>query len=313
MKKVTAATLMALLPGFAQAECVPQSVLTWVDQRESVAISPTRWQNVRKTLLGQDDGMSLAEMETIYNRRVANNWAAGHWTPIIAAVKCLEAEAPQALQGDSMTAREETVDYSAPPPGFAYFDSEANGVYAWKKWGPWADLDLEVRKDIHNSVDLDWGDLAEETYGSTKSRIWNTNPQFPDTTTLWTWRGDFVEYVLYPSVEKHWNLHGAAPQMVFEYNPSARNEWLAYIEYTRDNGSTVAADYWYGVRFENGAIVDSWAGEGKGVDGLTAQFYTAEPTAGNAAEDDPDSLYLVGEVRRAKIIGTFVTGVGSGS
>ena len=109
------------------AECVPQSVLTWVDNREATAISPTRWQNVRKTLLEQDGGMSLEEMETIYNRRLANNWDASHWPPIINAVKCLqtaelevEEEQPQPVQEEDpplIVAEEETpITAQAPAP-----------------------------------------------------------------------------------------------------------------------------------------------------------------------------------------------------
>ena len=95
------ALVLLVAPVAAQADCVPQSVLTWVDNRESVAISPTRWQNVRKSLLGQDGGMSLADMNVIYNRRVSNGWSAGHWEPIIAAMNCLKAEAEAAAQAQA--------------------------------------------------------------------------------------------------------------------------------------------------------------------------------------------------------------------
>ena len=89
---ILAATVIATPPA-SSAECVPQSVLTWVDNREAVAISPTRWQNVRKSLLGQDGGMSLDAMQVIYDRRVSNGWSAGHWVPILAAMNCLKAKA----------------------------------------------------------------------------------------------------------------------------------------------------------------------------------------------------------------------------
>ena len=85
---ILAATVIATPPA-SSAECVPQSVLTWVDNREAVAISPTRWQNVRKSLLEQDGGMSLDAMQVIYDRRVSNGWSAGHWVPILAAMNCL--------------------------------------------------------------------------------------------------------------------------------------------------------------------------------------------------------------------------------
>ena len=96
------AVMMLFVSGNVYAgDCVPQSVLTWVDNRESVAISPTRWQNVRKSLLGQDGGMSLADMNVIYNRRVSNGWSAGHWEPIISAMNCLKAEAEAAAQAQA--------------------------------------------------------------------------------------------------------------------------------------------------------------------------------------------------------------------
>ena len=99
------AVMMLFVSGNVYADdCVPQSVLTWVDNRESVAISPTRWQNVRKSLLGQDGGMSLADMNVIYNRRVSNGWSAGHWEPIIAAMNCLKAEAEAAAQAEAEAA-----------------------------------------------------------------------------------------------------------------------------------------------------------------------------------------------------------------
>ena len=93
---IAAAAVIMLLGAAADKalanDCVPQSVLNWVDQRETTAISPARWQNVRKSLLEQPGGMPLSEMKTIYNRRVSNGWDADHWPPIISAMECLAAQ-----------------------------------------------------------------------------------------------------------------------------------------------------------------------------------------------------------------------------
>ena len=94
MKKIAIAITAALvLAGPAQAECVSQSLLTWVDNREANAISPARWQAVRNSLLERDGGMPLADMQVIYNRRVWNGWVADHWVPIIGAMNCLKSQA----------------------------------------------------------------------------------------------------------------------------------------------------------------------------------------------------------------------------
>ena len=110
---VAAAAVIVLLGAAGKAlanDCVPQSVLDWVDQRETSAISPARWQNVRKSLLEQSGGMPLSEMKTIYNRRVSNGWDADHWPPIISAVECLAAQPEEQPQSEPEVLAEE------PPP-----------------------------------------------------------------------------------------------------------------------------------------------------------------------------------------------------
>ena len=228
---VVVAVLLVIGAKVTAAECVPQSVLTWVDNREAVAISPTRWQNVRKTLLGQDDGMSLADMQTIYDRRVRNGWSAGHWVPILDAVKCLQAPKPAPLQAeveeqpvqDTQPVQETTTDLSQPPVSFVYFDDKEemesggerwtqsgyrehgewirpNGatvekrVRAWNKWGPWDDLPSDVRQGIHDSVGLDWPQLASDTYGANHAREWDSTPDFGGTTGGYRWSGNFNRY-----------------------------------------------------------------------------------------------------------------------
>ena len=347
-----AAVMVFALPGLAHAECVPQSVLTWVDEREAVAISPTRWQNVRKTLLEQDGGMSLADMETIYNRRVSRGWSAGHWVPIIDAVKCLQAppavveeEAPQPLQAeveeqpvqDTPSVQDTTTDLSQPPASFVYFDDkeemESGGetwtqggyrehgewirpggatveqrVRAWNKWGPWDDLPTDVRQGIHDSVGLDWAQLASDTYGSNHAREWDSTPDFGGTTGGYRWSGDFTRYVLHPGMAKAWSIADIAPKMVIEYNPGDQYApWFAYVEYTRLDGRQFSADHWYGLKFDGGA---TRATDATGYDGLNAQWFSFSPFHGDAYEDNPNNMYLVGEVRRPKIIGTFITGTG---
>ena len=335
------------------ADCVPQSVLTWVDEREAVAISPTRWQNVRKTLLGQDDGMSLDAMEVIYNRRVSRGWSAGHWVPIIDAVKCLakppavveEEPEPQPLQAeveeqpvqDTPSVQDTTTDLSQPPASFVYFDDkeemESGGetwtqggyrehgewirpggatveqrVRAWNKWGPWDDLPTDVRQGIHDSVGIDWAQLASDTYGSNHAREWDSTPDFVGTTGKYRWSGNFTRYELHPGMAKAWSIADIAPKMVFEYNPSDRYApWFAYVEYKKLDGRTFSADHWYGLKFDGGA---TRATDATGYDGLNAQWFSFSPFHGDAYEDNPNNMYLVGEVRRPKIIGTFITGTG---
>ena len=363
-KLIIATAALVALPALAQADCVPQSVLTWVDNREAVAISPTRWQNVRKTLLGQDGGMSLAGMETIYNRRVSNGWAAGHWVPIIAAVKCLQAppevvaaEEPETvplLSPQSETqpvsapapAQEPTVDLSQPPASFVYFDDkdemESGGeswsrygrrlhhewirpggatanqpVQAWNKWGPWDDLSVEVRQSIHDSVGLDHVALTSGCGGFNATGLACTPlgenlQQYGLNSQKWTWRGDFVEYTIYPGMKEHWEVGDTAPQMVFQYDPdqSQYSRWGVYVEYTKTDGAKFSADQWYGVSFENGAVRDRNTRDGPGSDGLVAQFYRKNDYFSGYADNIPENSFLVGEVRRPNIIGTFKTGTG---
>ena len=366
-------------------DCVPQSVLSWVDHRETVAISPTRWQNVRKTLLGWDDGMSLADMEVIYNRRVRNGWEAGHWVPIIAAVKCLQAPPPVPVNTESaqddgqpqpLTATQEpaddppqtadvmptqddsqqpptptqaeepAADLSQPPATFVYFDDkdemESGGeswsrygrrlhhewirpdgatanqaVQAWNKWGPWDDLSVEVRQSIHDSVGLDHVALTSGCGGFNATGLACTPlgenlQQHSLDLNKWTWRGDFVEYTIHPVMKDHWEVGDTAPQMVFKYDPdqSHYSRWNVYVEYTRNNGLKFSADQWYGVSFVDGAVRDRNARDGPGNDGLVAQFYRKNDYFQGYPDNLPANSFLVGEVRRPNIIGTFMTGTG---
>ena len=355
-----AAVTVFALPGLAHAECVPQSVLTWVDNREAVAISPTRWQNVRKTLLEQDGGMSLADMETIYNRRVSRGWAAGHWVPIIDAVKCLQtapapepvqAEEPepvqvQPVQAETEPAQEPATDLSQPPASFVYFDDRdemesggekwnsagrrmhhewirpnggttvTQGILAWNEWGPWDDLPAETRQSIHDSVGVNHVTLASgcggfDSGGLACSPLDENLRQYNLDLQKWTWRGAFTNYTLHPTRKVNWGISDVAPQMVFEYNPDDQYApWFAYVEYTRTNGQVVSLDYWYGIRFEDGSIRDKRANDGPGDDGLSATFYRKNDYYPGYADNIPENSFLIGEVRRPKIIGTFVTGTG---
>ena len=361
-----AAIVLIALPGMARAECVSSELLAWVDNREANAISPARWQAVRNSLLGQDGGMPLADMQVIYNRRVSNGWAAGHWVPILSAMDCLEeaeeeeakaqaeAEAqqpapepePQAAPAqaevqpvqDATPVQESTDDLSQPPASFIFFDDyeemESGGEKwtqggrrthnewirpnggttneshrAWNKWGPWDDLSADVRQGIHDSVGLDWVQLATDTYDSRRARQWETTPDFSTGRGgRYRWSGNFTHYVLHPGMAKAWSIADLPPKMVFEYNPGDRYApWFAYVEYTRLDGRQFSADHWYGVKFDGGAIR---ATGNTGYDGLSAQWFSISPFHGDDYEDTPANMYLVGEVRRPKIIGTFVTDSG---
>ena len=367
MKKTLIAVAAVLASLSARADdCVPQSVLTWVDNREKIAISPTRWQNVRKTLLGQDDGMSLDAMETIYNRRVSRGWAAGHWVPIITAVKCLaeppavveeeppqpvQAEEPepvqvQPVQAETTPAQEPATDLSQPPATFVYFDDKdeiesggetwhsagrrthsewirpnggttiTQGLLAWNEWGPWDDLPAETRQSIHDSVSINHVTLAAGCGGFDASGL-ACSPQGENLRQYnldlqkWTWRGAFTNYTLHPTRKVNWGISDVAPQMVFEYNPDDRYApWFAYVEYTRTNGQVVSLDYWYGISFEDGSIRDKQVNDGPGNDGLSATFYRKNDYFPGYADNIPENSFLIGEVRRPKIIGTFMTGTG---
>ena len=369
MKRIitTLAVIGALaLPGMAQAECVSSDLLAWVDNREANAISPARWQAVRNSLLERDGGMPLADMQVIYNRRVSNGWAAGHWVPILGAMDCIakaaeeeakaqaEADAqqpapepePQAAPAqaeveppqEATPVQESTDDLSQPPASFVYFDDyeemtsggeswtkagrrthnewiRPNGGTvneshrAWNKWGPWDDLPTNVRQGIHDSVGLDWVQLATDTYDSRRARQWETAPDFSTGRGgRYQWSGNFTHYVLHPGMAKAWSIADIAPKMVFEYNPADRYApWFAYIEYMRLDGRKFSADHWYGVKFDGGTIR---ATDDTGYDGLSAQWFSISPFHGDDYEDTPANMYLVGEVRRPKIIGTFITDAG---
>ena len=350
MKKTLIAAAVAASFSASADECVPQSVLTWVDDREAVAISPTRWQNVRKTLLEQDGGMSLADMETIYNRRVSRGWSADHWVPIIDAVKCLEE--PQPLQAEveevpqPVQAEVPTVDISQPPESFIYFDDKdemeaggdtwrsygrrthhewirpnggtttTQGLLAWNEWGPWDDLPAETRQSIHDSVGVNHATLASGCGGFDATGL-ACSPQGENLREYnldlkkWTWRGDFTNYTIHPTRKVSWGISDVAPKMVFEYNPSDQYApWFAYVEYTRTNGQVVSLDYWYGIQFENGSIRDKRVNDGPGNDGLSATFYRKNDYFAGYPDNIPENSFLIGEVRRPKIIGTFKTGTG---
>ena len=371
------AALLALPVSVSAADCVPQSVLTWVDNREAVAISPTRWQNVRKSLLEQDGGMPLADMETIYNRRVSRGWAAGHWVPILDAMNCLkdqaaaaaaqaeaeakakaEAEAkaqaeaqpaPQVepAQAEVEPAQEPTADLSQPPASFIYFDDrdemESGGenwsrygrrthnewirpnggtanqtVQAWNKWGPWDDLAPDVQQSIHDSIGLDHDALASgcggfDSGGLACTALGEDLQAYNLNLNKWSWRGNFTNYTLYPPMAKAWEIADTAPRMVFEYNPSDQYApWFAYVEYTRTNGQVFSGEHWYGLRFEDGSVKDKNTQDGPGDDGLSATFYRKNDYFPQYSDALPANAFLVGEVRRPKIIGTFKTGTGQG-
>ena len=357
MKRLIIAAAVAALPMTAQAECVPQSVLTWVDNRETVAISPTRWQNVRKTLLGQIGGMSLHDMNVIYNRRVSNGWAAGHWVPIIDAVKCLaiadaqkitkveqptptptpepagapaDEPAPQPVRAEVQPSQEPEVDVSQPPEDFRYFNAvikdaisikikkrmqvdgewvwgEVDGtddIRAWNKWGPWAELPKDVRKGIHAVSDKSWAALAEETYPGRSFYIGDTPPMG----NSYRWQGDFNTYELHPNiVETHRD-----PRMVLEFNARS-GEWIAAVdyEYKRDGswGQRYYGDTWEGLEWRDGFLHDPEPQDGHGYDGLRAGFFSVVNQPSPWLRKATDS-YIVGDVRRPKIIGSFVTETG---
>ena len=361
MKKlVMAMALLAVIPSTAKAECTSQDLLAWVDRRESIAISPTRWQNVRKSLLGQEGGMSLDAMQVIYDRRVSRGWSAGHWVPILNAMNCLKDQAEQAVvaeveaqpapqaapaQAEVEPAQEPTADLSQPPASFVYFDDKdeiesggetwtkggrrthnewirPNGgtanesLLAWNEWGPWDDLPADVQQSIHDSVGLDHSTLASGCGGFNSGGLACTPQgenlrQYNLDLQKWTWRGDFTNYTLHPTRKVDWGFADVAPQMVFEYNPSDKYApWFAYVEYTRANGQVVSLDHWYGIQFENGSIRDKRANDGPGDDGLSATFYRKNDYYSGYADNIPENSFLIGEVRRPKIIGTFVTGTG---
>ena len=338
IKRLIAAAMLVALPGMAQADCVPQSVLTWVDNREAVAISPTRWQNVRKTLLGQDGGMSLDDMLVIYNRRVNNGWSVAHWMPILSAVTCLQAEqekakaqaeeAPQPVLAEP--AQEPEVDVSQPPDDFNYFNTtikdaipikikkrmqvdgewvwgEVDGtddIRAWNKWGPWAQLSEEVRKGIHEVSDKDWATLAKEAYPGQAFYIGDTPPMG----NSYRWQGEFKTYELHPNVvDTHRD-----PRMVLEFNARS-GEWLAAVDYEYKRagswGQRYYGDTWEGLEWRDGFLHDPEPQDGNGYDGLSAAFFSTVNQPKPWLRKATDS-YIVGEVRRPKIIGNFVTDTG---
>ena len=254
---------------------------------------------------------------------------------------------PQAApaQAEVEPAQEATADLSQPPASFIYFDDydemtsggeswtkggrrthnewiRPNGgtanesLRAWNEWGPWGDLPPAVQQSIHDSVGLDHAALASGCGGFDSSGL-ACSPQGENLRQYnldlqkWTWRGNFTNYTLHPTRKVNWGISDVAPQMVFEYNPSDQYApWFAYVEYTRTNGQVVSLDYWYGIRFEDGSIRDKQVNDGPGDDGLSATFYRKNDYYPGYADNIPENSFLIGEVRRPKIIGTFVTGTG---
>ena len=375
MKKIAISTAILVtvlfglvVAGQAKAECVSQSLLAWVDNREANAISPARWQAVRNSLLERDGGMPLADMQVIYDRRVANGWSAGHWVPIIGAMNCLksqaeaeaaaaaqaEAEAAAQAEADAKKAKEEAeakakaesepapaqaevepaqepeVDVSQPPADFNYFNTtikdaipikikkrmhvdgewvwgEVDGtddIRAWNKWGPWARLSEEVRKGIHAVSDKSWATLANEAYPGQGFYIGDTPPMG----NSYRWQGDFKTYELHPNiVETHRD-----PRMVIEFNARS-GEWIAAVdyEYKRDGswGQRYYGDTWEGLDWRDGFLHDPEPQDGLGYDGLRAGFFSVVNQPSPWLRKATDS-YIVGDVRRPKIIGSFVTETG---
>ena len=323
MKKTLIAAAVAASFSASADECVPQSLHAWLDHRESVAISPTRWQNVRKTLVGEDGGMSLDAMMVIYNRRVANGWSVAHWMPILSAMTCLQAESEKA----SAALRAQEVDpYADPPEQLRNFDTtiadaipikikkrmqvdgewvwgEVDGtddLRAWNKWGPWNQLSAEDRKGIHDVFEDGWMQLGEQVHGVGKSHYIGDTPPMGNS---YRWRGDFIDYVLHENVR---DTH-SDPQMVFEWNARA-GDWTAYIDYEITNGR-YALDTWESLKMQNGMVHDPQATDGSGDDGLQAAFFSTVPK-GNAGWRKTYNSYIIGTVHRPKIIGNFVTGTG---
>ena len=335
-----AAAMMLPYSFSAADDCVPDSLMAWVDHRESIAISPTRWQNVRKSLLGQDDGMSFYDMNVIYNRRVSNGWSVAHWMPILSAMTCLQAEqekakahaeeAPQPLSAEAEPAQEPEVDVSQPPDDFNYFDTtikdaipikikkrmQVNGewvwgevdgtddIRAWNKWGPWNRLPEEVRKGIHAVSDKDWSTLANEAYPGQVFYIGDTPPMG----NSYRWQGDFNTYELHPNiVDTHRD-----PRMVLEFNARS-GEWVAAVDYEYKRagswGQRYYGDTWEGLEWRDGFLHDPEQQDGLGYDGLTAAFFSTVNQPSPWLRKATDS-YIVGEVRRPKIIGNFVTDTG---
>ena len=330
---IAAATFLASV-STVRAECVSQSLLTWVDNREANAISPARWQAVRNSLLERDGGMPLADMQVIYDRRVRNGWSAGHWVPILSAMNCLaeqpepepeqveeqpaqaaKAEAEPA-QAEAEPAQEPTPDISQPPASFAYFDTTTDTEKAWGKWGSWNSLHVVVRQSIHDSVGLDHAALASgcggfDSGGLACTPLGENLQEYNLNLNRWRWSGNFTNYTLHPIRRKSWDLDGGTPKMVFEYDPSNQYDpWFAYVEYTRSDGRKFSADHWYGLSFENGSIRDKDTRDGTGNDGLSATFYRKNDYWPQYADNLPANAFLIGEVRRPKLIGTFVTGTG---
>ena len=337
---IAAATFLASV-STVRAECVSQSLLTWVDNREANAISPARWQAVRNSLLERDGGMPLADMQVIYDRRVRNGWSAGHWVPILSAMNCLaeqpepepeqvEEQPAQAAKAEVEPAQETTADLSQPPEDFRYFNTtikdaipikikkriqvdgewvwgEVDGtddIRAWNKWGPWARLSEEVRKGIHAVSDKSWATLANEAYPGQGFYIGDTPPMG----NSYRWQGDFKTYELHPNiVETHRD-----PRMVIEFNARS-GEWIAAVdyEYKRDGswGQRYYGDTWEGLDWRDGFLHDPEPQDGLGYDGLRAGFFSVVNQPSPWLRKATDS-YIVGDVRRPKIIGSFVTETG---
>ena len=314
------------------SNCVSNDLFAWVDNREANAISPARWQAVRETLLGNEGGMTLDAMEVIYNRRVSNGWAAGHWVPIITAVKCLRTPPTPPPAEDSVDTPDTTpqqvenrtgVDITQPPADFFYFDdydemesgqrgswtkrgtrqhyewqrpggqAHNQPMYAWNKWGPWNVLPEETRLAIHDLPSV--GDMLTDR-GLDDVAPMATNPTVRGSMT---WEGP-ITGVLYPSSD----VRLKDPTIVFRFDPNRQVQGYFMLQgavrYTyRQTGRAAELDTWSALFFRDGEVRDWNAKDGPGDDGLYAQFY-----------GDDDSNFLAGTVRRPRIIGTFVTGAG---
>ena len=322
-KTLVALTVSAAVSNVSASECVPQSLHAWLDHRESIAISPTRWQNVRKSLLEQDGGMSFDDMMVIYNRRVSNGWGVGHWMPIINAMTCLQAE--QTAQAEAVRAAEED-PYAEPPEQLRNFDTtiadvipikikkrmQVDGQWvwgtvdgtddlrAWNKWGQWDQLSAEDRKGIHTVFEKSWMELGREVHGIGKDNYIGDTPPAGNS---YRWRGDFTDYVLHKNIR---DTH-SDPQMVIEWNARA-GDWTAYVDYQLHNGR-FALDTWESIEFKDGMVHDPEVTDGPGNDGLQAAFFSTVNQPKPWLRKATDS-YIIGNVHRPKIIGSFVTETG---
>ncbi len=73
--------------------CVSATLLADVDNRIQAAGSTAgveRWTRVKNALTDQPNAITLAEVQTIYDRRTQSGWSTGQWDPVIEALECLE-------------------------------------------------------------------------------------------------------------------------------------------------------------------------------------------------------------------------------